>query len=62
MRVNRETMIAIPADPNDPGDRDVSFVGVERSQMGGRRDTVRGTAGEHKPPPNAAHFPPLDAP
>jgi putative transcriptional regulator len=32
--VNKETTIAIPADPDDPADRDVSVAGVERGQMG----------------------------
>lgn len=32
--MNKETMIAIPADPNDPEDRDVSVAGVERGEMG----------------------------
>lgn len=34
MQVNKETMIAIPADPNDPEDRDVSVAGLERGLMG----------------------------
>jgi putative transcriptional regulator len=32
--MNKETMIAIPADPNDPEDRDVSAAGLERGLMG----------------------------
>ena len=32
--MNKETMIAIPADPNDPEDRDVSVAGLERAHMG----------------------------
>jgi putative transcriptional regulator len=32
--VNKETMIAIPADPNDPEDRDISVAGLERGLMG----------------------------
>ena len=32
--MNKETMIAIPADPNDPEDRDLSVAGVERGEMG----------------------------
>ena len=32
--MNKETMIAIPADPNDPEDRDVSVAGLERGLMG----------------------------
>ncbi len=41
MRMNKETMIAIPADPNDPEDRDVSVAGVERGQMGRRIRMLR---------------------
>lgn len=32
--MNKETMIAIPADPDDPEDRDVSVAGLERARMG----------------------------
>ncbi len=32
--MNKETTIAIPADPNDPEDRDVSVAGLERALMG----------------------------
>lgn len=32
--MNKETMIAIPADPDDPEDRDVSVAGLERGLMG----------------------------
>lgn len=32
--MNKETMIAIPADPNDPEDRPVSVAGLERAHMG----------------------------
>lgn len=32
--MNKETMIAIPADPNDPEDFDVSVAGLERAHMG----------------------------
>ena len=32
--MNKETMIAIPADPSDPEDRDVSVAGLERGLMG----------------------------
>jgi len=39
--VNKETMIAIPADPNDPEDRDVSVAGVERGLMGRRIRRLR---------------------
>ena len=32
--MNKETMIAIPADPNDPEDFDVSVAALERGLMG----------------------------
>jgi putative transcriptional regulator len=32
--VNKETIIAIPADPNDPEDFDVSVAALERGLMG----------------------------
>ena len=32
--MNKETIIAIPADPNDPEDRDVSVAQLERAHMG----------------------------
>ena len=41
MRVNEETMIAIPADPNDPEDRDVSVAGLKRGRMGRRFRILR---------------------
>lgn len=41
MRTNKETRIAIPADPNDPEDRDVSVAGVERGRMGRRIRMLR---------------------
>lgn len=41
MRVNKHTTIAIPADPNDPEDRDVSVAGVERAHMGRRIRKLR---------------------
>lgn len=34
-------MIAIPADPNDPEDRDVSVAGLERAHIGRRFRTLR---------------------
>ncbi len=34
MRVNEETTIAIPADPNDPEDFDVSIAGLKRGLVG----------------------------
>lgn len=45
MRVNKETMIAIPADPNDPEDRDVSVAGLERGLMGRRIRRLRNRLG-----------------
>ncbi len=41
MRVNEETIIAIPADPNDPEDRDVSVAGLKRAHMGRRFRILR---------------------
>ena len=41
MRVNEETMIAIPVDPNDPEDRDVSVAGLKRGRMGRRFRVLR---------------------
>ncbi len=41
MQVNKETMIAIPADPNDPEDFDVSVAGLERAHMGRRFRILR---------------------
>lgn len=43
--MNKETMIAIPADPNDPEDRDVSVAGLERGQMGRRIRLLRNRLG-----------------
>jgi putative transcriptional regulator len=45
MRVNKETTIAIPADPNDPEDRDVSVAGLERGLMGRRIRKLRNRLG-----------------
>ncbi len=39
--MNKETTIAIPADPNDPEDFDVSVAGVERANMGQRFRVLR---------------------
>lgn len=39
--MNKETIIAIPADPNDPEDRDVSVAGLERAHMGRRFRILR---------------------
>lgn len=39
--VNEETMIAIPADPNDPEDRAVSVAGLKRAHMGRRFRILR---------------------
>ncbi len=43
--MNKETMIAIPADPNDPEDRDVSVAGLERAHMGRRIRRLRNRLG-----------------
>jgi putative transcriptional regulator len=43
--VNEETMIAIPADPNDPEDRDVSVAGLKRGLMGRRVRKMRNKLG-----------------
>ena len=40
-----KAIIAIPADPNDPEDRDVSLAGLERGQMGRRIRMLRGRLG-----------------
>lgn len=45
MEVNKETTIAIPADPNDPEDFDVSVAGVERAHMGRRIRKLRNRLG-----------------
>lgn len=45
MHVNKETTIAIPADPNDPEDFDVSVAGVERAHMGRRIRKLRNRLG-----------------
>lgn len=45
MPVNKETMIAIEADPNDPEDRAVSVAGVERGLMGRRIRRLRNRLG-----------------
>lgn len=39
--MNKETTIAIPADPNDPEDFDVSIAGLERANMGQRFRVLR---------------------
>ena len=43
--MNKETMIAIPVDPNDPEDFAVSVAGVERGLMGRRVRQLRGRLG-----------------
>ena len=43
--MNKETMVAIPADPNDPEDRDVSVAGLERGLMGRRIRQLRNKLG-----------------
>ncbi len=45
MRESKETIIAIPADPDDPEDRDVSVAGLERGLMGRRVRMLRGRLG-----------------
>ena len=39
--MNKETIIAIPADPDDPEDFDVSVAGAERARMGRRIRMLR---------------------
>ncbi|MDB5725104.1 MAG: hypothetical protein JWQ16_1858 [Novosphingobium sp.] len=39
--MNKETTIAIPADPDDPEDFDVSVAGLERANMGQRFRVLR---------------------
>lgn len=39
--MNKENMIAIPADPNDPEDFPVSVAGLERARMGRRFRLLR---------------------
>jgi putative transcriptional regulator len=41
MQVNEETMIAIPADPADPEDFDVSVAGLKRAHVGRRFRILR---------------------
>lgn len=41
MALNKDSIIAIPADPNDPEDRDVSVAGLERGLMGRRIRMLR---------------------
>lgn len=43
--MNKETMIAIPADPDDPEDFPVSVAGVERGLMGRRIRMLRNRLG-----------------
>lgn len=39
--MNKETRIAIPADPNDPEDRDITVAALERGLMGRRVRKLR---------------------
>lgn len=41
MPMNKKTMIAIPADPNDPEDFDVTVAALERAHMGRRFRILR---------------------
>lgn len=43
--MSKETTIAIPADPNDPEDFDVSVAGLERGLMGRRIRNLRNRLG-----------------
>ncbi|WP_255211488.1 helix-turn-helix domain-containing protein [Sphingopyxis granuli] len=43
--MNKETTIAIPADPGDPEDFDVSVAGLERGLMGRRIRMLRNDLG-----------------
>ena len=43
--VSKKNMIAIPADPNDPEDFDVSFADLERARFGRRFRMVRNQLG-----------------
>ncbi len=43
--MNKETTIAIPADPNDPEDRDVTVAALERGLMGRRIRKLRNRLG-----------------
>lgn len=43
--MNKETMIAIPADPNDPEDFDVTVAALERGLMGRRVRKLRNRLG-----------------
>lgn len=45
MQVNKETTIAIPADPDDPEDRDVTVAALERGLMGRRVRKLRNRLG-----------------
>ncbi|MFC0204537.1 helix-turn-helix domain-containing protein [Novosphingobium soli] len=47
--MNKETTIAIPADPNDPEDFDVSVAGLERGLMGRRIRQLRNRLGMTQP-------------
>mgnify|MGYP002777463872 CR=1 FL=1 len=45
MQRNKDSMIAIPADPDDPEDRDVSVAAWERGLMGRRIRQLRNRLG-----------------
>ncbi len=41
MALNKDSIIALPADPDDPEDRDISLAGLERGLMGRRIRQLR---------------------
>ncbi len=43
--MNKETMIAFPANPNDPEDRDISVAALERGLIGRRVRQMRNRLG-----------------
>jgi putative transcriptional regulator len=59
MLVNKETTVAIPADPNDPEDFDVSVAGLERAHIGRRFRILRHRLGLDQAQFSAAYGIPL---
>ena len=59
--MNKEIMIAIPADPNDPEDRDVSVAGLERAWMGRRIRRLRHQLGLNQEAFSATYGIPLSS-